>query len=402
MSPDVFTPTALITKFDEGQHHPRALRQWCTCIGLLVGLLSPACVMAQTGISIPVTVSTSPSQQQIVTLGASAITVGTLELIELQNIDRYIRQSERYEQNLAQTAALRPFQIASLAPVASGSNGGGFADFARLNAFSNLDYRFGHYDVTANTPAHDFDHYGLLIGTDYRINPGLVAGVSFGYQHSTNEFDGFSGHADANEYSLAGFGSWYPIGSWYVDGIVRGGIGNYDTRRPVPGGTAHGDPDGHQLSLSVGTGYDLAYGALTVEPSLRVNYLDAAIDPYTEQALANGLAYRHQDARSLTTNLGGTITRAVDMHFGVLLPQASFEWVHEFEGEMRHIVASPAAGGPSFIIPVDAQDRTFYRAAVGITATLPHGRMLFAHYEAELGKAHQNVNTFTIGLRLEL
>lgn len=375
-------------------------------LGIVLACLIPITAIAQQPPTqtFQVTV-TGPSQQQSQTLGASAIATAIMQLHSLQRYNHYTRQAERQGTASPSVTAIGApgFGAALLAAAVASSDLA--ADFARWNGFVSVDYRFGEQDNTADVPAFDFKRYGLLVGADYRVNPDLVVGASLGYQSYKNDFTSIDGHAEMDGWSVSGFGSWYPMKSWYLEGIVRVGINEYETERPLsPNGSASGSTDGVGYSTSIGTGYVFNHNAWTVTPTFRVTHSQANIDGYRELSSTGtgGLTYQEQEVRSLTSNLGGNATYAINTNYGVLLPQVTFEWVHQFEDDPSTITAAAAASSTTtFLIPINAKDENYYRAAIGGTAILPHGRILYVYYEAVLSLRHKDIHTLTLGGRIE-
>lgn len=399
------------TAFESGsrvRHQPLAGHRWslqgAISAWVAAGMLIPVVAMAQPPSQTFNVTVTGPSQQQAQTLGSSAIATAIMQLRSLQRYSHYTRQAERMnDSDEPEVSAIGGpgFGAAVLAAAVASSDLA--ADFGRFNGFVSVDYRFGEQDKTARVPAYDFKRYGILVGADYRVNPDFVIGASLGYQRYKNDFTNISGHAEMNGWSLAGFGSWYPMDSWYVEGITRLGVNYYKTQRPLtPNGTASGETEGVGFSGSLGTGYLFNHNAWTVTPALRLTYSQTTVNAYVEQSSTGtgALRYQDQDVESLTSNLGGNATYAINTNFGVLLPQVNLEWVHQFKNDPSAIMAA-SSGANTFVIPVDARDEDYYRAAIGTTAVLPHGRILYVYYEAVLSLQNKDIHTLTLGGRIE-
>lgn len=368
-------------------------------VWLAVGCLLPACALAETSDSFEVTVS--GKSQAIVILGASTIDSGTMQRRALQRAIRVAKPNRGRLPTITNITAIGVPGFAALLTAAAAASSDLAEDFGRWSVFANVNYRFGEHEGSTNTPAYDFDRLGGLLGVDYRVNPDLFLGASAGYQGSEAELTETAGGAELASWSLSAFGSWYPMASWYIDGIARVALNEYEMLRLTSSGDASGSTKGVEYSWSVSSGYIFSDGALTLTPSLALNYSYARIESFVEEATANALVYEEQEVESFRAEVGGTATYAITTEFGVLQPQASFEWVHEFLGESRQIMARPVAGGPAFSIPVDARDDNFFRAALGATAILPRGRLVYIYYAAQLARQNKDVHTITLGVRLE-
>lgn len=352
-----------------------------------------------------VTVKPSSSQRQVGTQGATTIFASTTQLRALERITEHLRDTRDYRrssgQESASTAAASLRLVGLFLSEAGSSESASDVAFGRWNSFSNLEYSFGDHDGTTYTPAHDISMIGWLAGADYRLSSDVVVGVSLGYLKSKNDYFTNTGELELDGYSLSGLGVWYILPSWYVDGLARIGWNEYNTNRPTSGGIAHGDSDGAQFTLSLGSGYEFHRGGLSMGPRVRFKYTKANIDAYREHGPA-ALVYEDQDIQSLTSNIGFEATYAVNTDFGVVVPQFNLEWTHEFKADPDAVAARLAAGGARFLVPVDHRDEDFYRAGLGASVILSAGRIVYLWYETALSRAHRDEHTITLGVRLEL
>ena len=120
--------------------------------------------------------------------------------------------------------------------------------------------------------------------------------------------------------------------------------------------------------------------------------------PYCEfiftRPLANGLAAARQGARA---------SYAISNSWGVLVPQARFEYEHEFEDDARATITAlnldPARN--SFIVFNDAPDRDSFNIGAGLLFVLPNGWSPFIDYEGQVGYRDASRHRVTAGLRVE-
>jgi uncharacterized protein with beta-barrel porin domain len=289
----------------------------------------------------------------------------------------------------------------------------------RLGTFINGVGGFGDINGTTQENAADFYNAGVVLGADYRITDHFLAGLAFGYSHIGADYqtniDVAGGSTDADIYNLSLF-STYDIEDFYVDGSFTYGWSNYDVSRRVvvlknnqnsSGGanrTATSNPNGDQYSAGLGLGYNFHRAALNMSPVVRVNYFHGQIDSYSEQG-ADGLnlAVDNQNFESLQSSLGGQISYAFSQSFGVITPQASFSWNHEFMNDSRNITARYSAD-PNFI-PLNAvtnsPDRDFVILGAGVSSVLQGGVQLLFNYQTLLGYDRVTSHGFTGGVRLE-
>ena len=289
----------------------------------------------------------------------------------------------------------------------------------RLGTFLNGVGGFGDINGTAQEDAADFYNAGMILGADYRITDHFLAGLAFGYSHISADYqtniDVAGGSTDADVYNLSLF-STYDIEDFYVDGSFTYGWSDYDVSRRVvilsnnsssTGGAnsvATSNPNGDQYSAALGLGYNFHRAALNMSPVLRVNYFHGQIDSYSEQgAFGLNLDVNKQNFESLQSSLGGQISYAFSQSFGVVTPQASFSWNHEFMNESRNITARYSAD-PNFIsfnAITNSPDRDFVILGAGVSSVLQGGVQLFFNYQTLLGYNRVTSHGFTAGARLE-
>ena len=302
------------------------------------------------------------------------------------------------------------------------------ADFGRLGVFVNGTFRFGNKDQTDLEAGFDFDTNGVTIGADYRVTNNLALGGAFGYMRTDVDLDAAGGSLDTNGYSFSLYGTYYPTDKFYVDGSATYGWNDFDQNRNIRyaitnsagvqtadvNQTMSTDFDGSQWDIALGTGFEVNNGAWTYGPVSRLQYINADVDGYQENASAPGLGpgtdgsgwtvgVDDQSFKSLTFSMGLYATYAISQSWGVLLPQARFDWVHEFKGE-GELVTGRFLGDPSrqsFQFPTDAADRNYYPLGVGMSAVFGEGKSAYAYYQAILGYRNLTDNTFNVGLRLE-
>jgi uncharacterized protein YhjY with autotransporter beta-barrel domain len=300
------------------------------------------------------------------------------------------------------------------------------AVFNRLGLFVNGLFGFGDKDPTSREAGFDYGRYGVTGGLDYRFTRNLIMGLAFGYSATDTDLDASSGNLDTDSYTASAYGTYYVADKFYIDAIISVGWHDFDSTRNIrytfidAGGTtrrvdqtALGNTDGTQYAFSVGMGYDLHSGGWTVGPFGRINYSRTDIDGYREAIRINpadtgetgqNLTINDQEITSITSVLGGQISYAISTASGVLLPQLRFEWVHEFDDDVRQITASYVADPGSTVLSIstDAPDRDFFNFGAGVSLTLRGGISAFAYYETVLGLDNVTAHNVAFGVRVEL
>lgn len=315
--------------------------------------------------------------------------------------------------------------------IRGGAAGADETGFSRLGVFVNGNYGWGDRDATLRQSGFDFDNYGITAGVDYRFTDQFVLGAAFGYGNTDIEIDAQGGTLDTDAYSVSVYGSYYPTQAFYIDAIVSGGLNDHDQARSIrydidirvedgniiPGErtlvnqTATAEFDSDQISASLGSGYNFSQNGWTFGPYGRLGYVDVDVDGFREN-ISNptapgsglGLEIDEQDFTSFTLAVGGQVTRAISMPWGVLLPQFNVEYVHEFEND-NDAIAGRFLGDPSgttFFLPTDEPDRNYVNLSVGASAVFAEGRSAFIQYQTLLGYEDLESHAIGVGLRIEL
>lgn len=307
----------------------------------------------------------------------------------------------------------QPLLTRGFAYLLSNTRGGGASadenpSMSRLGMFINGSGSFGDRDTTESELGFDFTTEGISAGADYRITDELVLGGALGYVSNGMDFESSRGDQDITGYTLSAYGTWYQSENTYIDGILSYGTNTFDMTRHIQFGAtdvkAQGDTDGTEMALSVGGGYDFNQDALNFGPFARLNYIKARIDSF-EENFAGGLelVYDSQEVDSLTSLIGGQATYVVSTGYGVITPQARFEWAHEFKHDSRYITArflnDPAAG--RFEIATDDPDRDYFNLGLGVSAVFSQGRSAFLYYEAVVGRDNLSEHSIAAGIRFE-
>lgn len=290
-------------------------------------------------------------------------------------------------------------------------------DNERFGLFVNGNIGWGERDGTVKEDGYDFDTYSITAGLDYRFTDGLIAGIGLGYNNSNTNIDHSGGSLDSDGYTLSLYGTFYQGRSFYLDGIISYGNNSYDQERNIRYGigaetvnqTASSDYDGDFWSGSIGAGYDISSGASTFGPVVRLDYMSASVDGYSEamsdpNTSGGGWAVKMEnfDQDSLTSYLGAKYAFAVSTKTGVLVPQLDLGWVHDFNddglGVSGSFVQDPDGG--MFLIQGDKPDSDYYVAAFGLSAQFAGGVAAYLQYNKIFGYKDLDVDNISAGVRL--
>jgi len=270
-------------------------------------------------------------------------------------------------------------------------------------------------DVTTFADGFDSTGLGGTVGGDYRVNDQVVAGVAFNYTNRDGDFDG-GGNFSTNSYGGILFASFLPVPGFFADIAVGYSGHNYLVARPVSyvedtsgttiSGTASSKTEGQEVSVRVLAGHDHSIGNLTFGPRVGLNFSHNDIDSYSETG-GGGLAlsYDDQDVTSLQGTLGIQGSAAVSTPYGVWVPQATADYVHEFENDQRDITVQFAGDGRAtptkFSFQTEKPVRNFFNLGIGTVLILPNGFQPFVNFRAMVGNEQFNNYAGTIGIRIE-
>lgn len=282
-----------------------------------------------------------------------------------------------------------------------------------VNLFISADYERFDKNVTTFEPGHKTNTGRVTIGADYSFSDRFLAGGAFKYGRDNGRFDA-GGNFKTDSYGLQLYGNFVPAANSFVN--VSAGYTHFNNSisrvasitRAGPAtqilGAAEGDTDANAFNVGVTGGYDFRLQSVTVGPRFGLRYKRTETDGYRERGSTGlELIYDAQTTKSLTSVLGLYGSKAISTSFGVLVPQATLEYVHEFEDAQRNInfrfVDNPAAG--SFRFQNDPPDRNYFNLGLGIAAVWPHGISGFLNYRAMIGYKDQKSDTVTVGVRIE-
>ncbi len=292
-------------------------------------------------------------------------------------------------------------------------------DTTRLGVFVNGSFSGGSKDRTDNEAGFDFDAVSLTLGLDYRFKDNLVGGIALGYDSNDTDLENDGGYLDIRGYSLSLYGSWFQPSGLYLDGLVTWGWNDYDQGRAIRYqlGNVNVDQmakasfDGTQWSASIGGGYSMNKGAWSYGPTARLEYIHASVDSFDERmsrpnAPGGGWAVHvdDQEMDSFTSQIGAEVSYVMSQSWGVLIPTASIEWVHEFKdnpGDVRGYFLQDTSR-TWFSLPTDDYDNDYFLIGLGASAQFANGISGFIQYRQLFGYSDLDVWSLNLGVRMEL
>lgn len=305
-------------------------------------------------------------------------------------------------------------QLAALAADASGGGASADAAFGKWGFFLNGTVNFGDKDETNNEAGFDYNTTGLTAGVDYRFSEDFIAGGALGYATNDVNFDSKGGGLETETWHIAAYATSYLTERTYIDAIVEYGWNDYDSKRNIDyqitssldavRRQARASFSGAQFGASLSAGYDINEGPVAFGVYAKTAYLSVDVDDYRENN-AGGLNLEMDgfDATSVTTTLGTSVSRVFNTQTAILVPQASFEWEHEYDNDASTLSARFAAdpSGTTFLIDTDSPDRDYFRIGLGLSALFPQGITTYLTYTTLLDKRDWTDHLIDAGVRWE-
>ena len=283
---------------------------------------------------------------------------------------------------------------------------------SRWGIFLNGSMSFGSKEDSQEEPGFDFETQGITLGVDYRLKDNMVIGIAAGLRQNDSDL-GDNGLVDVQGNSLSLYGTLYSADLYYFDALVSFGQNQYDTERVLKfesvDQTAISDTSGSEIAISVGGGLDYAKGGLSFGPYTRIDWTQATIEAYQEQAdkpSAAGkglmLSVKEQDVNSLSLSLGGQISYTISTDSAVYIPQLRLDMEHQFSDRSRDIEASfLSAPTETIIVKTDSPDRDYINLGLSVSATMSNGKSAFIQFETLLGFDNLTQSSVTLGGRWE-
>jgi outer membrane autotransporter protein len=265
-------------------------------------------------------------------------------------------------------------------------------------------------NLTTFEPGYKTDTGRGSIGADYAFKDHrFVLGGAFSYMKIKGNFNS-GGRLDTDSYGPLLYATIVPAPNSFID--LTGGYArkNYFLSRrtffpedpDAPPVTSRGDPDGHEFTLDADGGYDFKISNITIGPRLALHYRRTQVDGYREKGVGGfNLVFENQTENSLTGGLGLYGSVAISTTFGILVPQTTVKYLHEFQDPQRRSHFRVAGGEDRrFSFENDPPDRNYFQLGAGIALVLPRDIQPFINYRALLGYKDQSSHIATGGLRI--
>ena len=250
----------------------------------------------------------------------------------------------------------------------------------------------------------------VTVGADYWLNPRLLAGGGFNYTNFDGTYDDGGGF-DKDIFTPLLYATFLPFERAFVNGVLgysrNENTNNRKVVTPLGGeppftGRTSADYDENQYTATLLAGYDHPIDNFTIGARLGFTYGYSQVGSFKEKG-NTGLELRYSglNQTSVQTSLGAAATVAIAIPYGVLLPQASVAWVHEYANDARHIDARfvDAPGSPKFTFQREPPARDWANIALGVSASLVNGMQPFLQFQTVQGNENFVSYGGTTGLR---
>ncbi|WP_022665369.1 autotransporter domain-containing protein [Desulfospira joergensenii] len=249
--------------------------------------------------------------------------------------------------------------------------------------------RTGSMDSHGGQSGYDHQTFILSGGYDHVLGNSVLAGISAGYGTTQADYDDQGGSRSAmDSYALGVYGSWFR-NDWYVDTVLAAIYNRHDLHRELPAldATATADPDGHTLSAKTEGGYRFETGTWGLTPRASLEYTRLHQDGYTETgAGAANLVMGDTDANFLESGLGLTVDRTWETGWGMIIPELSAMWLHQWLTQDRAITyAMTGLPGTVFSDTLAEASEDTLRLGAGVRFLLDEKNLILtARYQGDL------------------
>ena len=235
--------------------------------------------------------------------------------------------------------------------------------------------KIGTLDPTTRRAKLDIASVGVSGGGDLRLTDRLSVGLGGGYGSDNAKIDAGAAHMHATSVVGMAYLSAAPTDGSFIDATAGYGGLDFRTRRLIAtgGSTAYGSRGGNLLLGSLSAGIDRRDGALRWALYGRGIYQRATLDPYTETGAGlYDLRYDLRHLSSLSGVLGGRIGFEQKTDFGTVMPWATGEWTHEFQGgSTQKLDYADTTGAALYGIRTEGWRRERFSLSIGSDLALP-------------------------------
>lgn len=220
-----------------------------------------------------------------------------------------------------------------------------------------------------------FDGNGLTGSVGIGWRSGLLSyGLFGGYGQQNIDFGFRRGRFHQKDASLGGFVGWGGDSGLWANAQLSYTWLDYRVRRDVKLGNAvrsyDGSPNGDNLSVGGGIGWNFRHGPWQHGPVLNVLWQNIKVDGYAENSTqSTALTYPDQRFHSTIASAGWQGSYAINDH---LVPYASVTWNREFKDQPAQVWASANSmpGSLPYAVPGLEFDQSYGMLMFGVRTKL--------------------------------
>ncbi|MDO9164122.1 MAG: autotransporter outer membrane beta-barrel domain-containing protein [Methylococcaceae bacterium] len=287
----------------------------------------------------------------------------------------------------AQTKQDRQDRPKSGSADAIAANWGNFSTFLTAGA-TTLRHRNNEFEQGYNATIPS-----VTVGGGYSITKSLEAGLAFNYSNSNANFN-TGGGFNVDSYSPILYVNYQPFDNAFASlalGYTRQNQTNNrlavagTTNQPIiVSGLTTGKLSANQYTLNFLSGYDHPIDTFTIGPRVGVDVRQWEMNSYQESSNTGlELSYNNQYQTSIQSTLGLAASSAHRLKYGILVPQLSASWVHEYSNNSRtissHFVQATNAA-PSFQFQTENPAHDWAVINLGASFVMQRDVQVFANF----------------------
>ncbi len=231
----------------------------------------------------------------------------------------------------------------------------------------------------------DYTTVGISAGIDKVWSDSLIAGFGIGYGHDKADATTLS-TLTTDAYSAVLYATYAFTRQLYLEGMLGYSRLSMDADRFTVNGTASGTRDADQLFGSLGAGYKFNPGAWRLTPYGRMEAAWTGLKPYTEQGAGNlNLKYNDSDIKMFALSAGTEAGYEVKQTWGIWIPKASVEYLHNFEGNSNMNLGYADTNSTPYVFSGTAYSKDNMTLGAGVDVALKTNWTFYTGYKFTKG-----------------
>lgn len=253
----------------------------------------------------------------------------------------------------------------------------------------------------------------VTLGGGYLIAKNLETGLAFNYSNSDGDYN-TGGGFEVDSYSPLLYLNYLPLDDAFttlVLGYTRQNqaINRIAVANRAAGGVANPQSTNaefstNQYNLNFLSGYDFSVESFTIGPRVGVDARHWEMNAYQESTNTGlELSYNRQRQTSIQTTLGLFTSFAHSTASGIIIPQLSASWVHEFANDARTINAQfVQAPGSGFSFQTERPARNWAVIDLGVSFVMQNGIQAFVNFSTVQGNSNFESYGGNLGIKVGL